>query len=485
MAVQLLHMPQGRRGELEEPASAGASARGAKGEESSKTRCWCPGCSRIGWRGRRRPCRCRDHLVHGPRRGHHPIQPAHGVAGPPRRDRAQPPIACGRARQIGGLSPQIADSKHEPVIAGLSSTTCDDSETAARPGPAKTPNAASIDIPSRQNNKQPMGEGGRPRRCAIAPPPRSGILVGIIMALIGCSAEGILRPAAESPEGQFAQRTVESLVAGRVEDVRSSLTGGSASADVDKKLAALAAIYSGHAVAPPKLIRFRMEQDANGQRAHAFLFDSAYDDGHVLTTVIIRSKGEGEHAMELNAQKLTKADEEANSFSLKRAGPIHYAFLLAALANPCLIVLALVRWVRTRRDLRKKWLWLPAIVLGLGGIGLQWTTGRIVELQFSVQPFGVSFTRTPYEPWMLYISLPLGAILFLRRRKPRAPIAEPAGQELSQPSARSAGDPPQTRELPPSGDVSTDDPRPRARTRGGASEEGSDPNRVRSSAARP
>jgi hypothetical protein len=66
---------------------------------------------------------------------------------------------------------------------------------------------------------------------------------------------------------------------------------------------------------------------------------------------------------------------------------------------------------------KKKWLWLIFIVLGIGKLVVNWTTGQVFFSELAIQlPAGGAGAQA-YGPWQVYASIPLGAITFLIRRK--------------------------------------------------------------------
>jgi hypothetical protein len=72
--------------------------------------------------------------------------------------------------------------------------------------------------------------------------------------------------------------------------------------------------------------------------------------------------------------------------------------------------------VRTKMPGRK-WPWVLFVALGFGQLAVNWTTGEWALNLLSVQVFSASATAAPYGPWILAVSLPVGAIVFLLRRR--------------------------------------------------------------------
>jgi hypothetical protein len=116
--------------------------------------------------------------------------------------------------------------------------------------------------------------------------------------------------------------------------------------------------------------------------------------------------------------------ETANRFTLFGKEPLQYAILGASIGSLAIMLYALILCIRT--PIRKrKWLWVVLILLGICKIGVNWTTGEAFHQIFflAILPFG--FARELYGPWFIYVSLPLGSLLFLafrsRIRKQEAP----------------------------------------------------------------
>lgn len=118
-----------------------------------------------------------------------------------------------------------------------------------------------------------------------------------------------------------------------------------------------------------------------------------------------------------NISPLKESLEDMNKFTFKGKGFIHYLFLIFMIAEVLFTIYALVLCIKT--VMKKKVVWLLFILCGIVSISLNWSTSAI-NIQFLSIQFllGVGFFKSgPYAPWILTFSIPLGAILFLVRRK--------------------------------------------------------------------
>jgi hypothetical protein len=150
-----------------------------------------------------------------------------------------------------------------------------------------------------------------------------------------------------------------------------------------------------------------------------------FPSGWMMLVVQYRMAGEEFTLLGLRIFELPASLEETNRFTLEGKGPLHFLVLGGVVVIPLFIITTVVICVRT--PIRRKWLWILFILFGIGSFVLNWSTG-----EYSIQPLtfrllGASGLQTPFGPWVFGISFPLGAILFLlkRRKLLKTPAAAP------------------------------------------------------------
>jgi hypothetical protein len=90
---------------------------------------------------------------------------------------------------------------------------------------------------------------------------------------------------------------------------------------------------------------------------------------------------------------------------------------------PIVAIVMLVLVLRTTVP-RRKWLWILAVLVGVGRVSFNWTTGEIGLQPFQALLLGAAWFQPFYGPLILSASPPLGALAFLwRRRQWRAPTS--------------------------------------------------------------
>jgi asparagine N-glycosylation enzyme membrane subunit Stt3 len=66
---------------------------------------------------------------------------------------------------------------------------------------------------------------------------------------------------------------------------------------------------------------------------------------------------------------------------------------------------------------RRKWLWILFILFGFGKLSINWTTGQWGVMVLAAQLFSASAAAAYFGPWIVSVSLPVGAVLFLIKRR--------------------------------------------------------------------
>lgn len=129
----------------------------------------------------------------------------------------------------------------------------------------------------------------------------------------------------------------------------------------------------------------------------------------------------------MHVSLLLKSQQEINAFNFKHALLRHYVVAAFAILVPLFILTSFVVCLRTKMC-RLKWLWLIIIPFGFVRFSFNWTTGSLLITPLAYQVLGTWVTRSgPVGAWLIYVTLPVGAIAFWLVRKR---LMEPAAQSL-------------------------------------------------------
>jgi hypothetical protein len=136
----------------------------------------------------------------------------------------------------------------------------------------------------------------------------------------------------------------------------------------------------------------------------------------LLAQVVTRTRDGVKTIGGLHVMPISKPVEVSNEFTLLDKGSSQYAGLGLAIVISVFSLYVAVLCVQTKMG-KTKWIWLIPIVVGACRLTVNWTTGQwsFSPLTFQVPP--VMMFCTPYGPWLVHITAPLGAFAFLLLRK--------------------------------------------------------------------
>jgi len=171
----------------------------------------------------------------------------------------------------------------------------------------------------------------------------------------------------------------------------------------------------------PKNIRvigaFTNTDVINGTRLVSLTYEYEFPKQWLLANIVLRQEA-GRRLIEgLHVQQTVASQEELNSFAApgKRWG--HYVVLLWTVLVPLFILGAFGVLLRTKVP-RRRWLWGLFVLVGLGHLSFNWTSGEVRLQMVYVTILGSGFFKAaPVGPLTLMTSLPVGAFVFLWKRR--------------------------------------------------------------------
>ena len=138
--------------------------------------------------------------------------------------------------------------------------------------------------------------------------------------------------------------------------------------------------------------------------------------GWLAGTVVIVDEGNTRGITTARFHRNPAALEYLTRFTFQGKQPIHFAFFFFSIIIPIFCIVALTSCVRTK--MKHKWIWVIFILLGFVTFRLDWTTGQLDWQLLSFQLLGASaFKMGIAAPWIINVALPIGAIVFLLKRK--------------------------------------------------------------------
>ncbi len=155
------------------------------------------------------------------------------------------------------------------------------------------------------------------------------------------------------------------------------------------------------------------------KRISYFTYQYQFKDSWLVVDVIVENIEGKQQILGINVNPIPASLKEINAFTFAGKRTVNYIFLGIAIIVSLVILYSFILCKKTK--MRKKWLWIILIFCGVTSLRLNWTTGQIIfqPLTGNLEIFlGFSIVRQGlYAPWILSTYFPLGAILFLIKRK--------------------------------------------------------------------
>jgi hypothetical protein len=157
------------------------------------------------------------------------------------------------------------------------------------------------------------------------------------------------------------------------------------------------------------------ECKGSGVCTKLIVLEYKYPDHWVLFRVTVSNQSGHDAIIDLTVEPESLPLASMRRFTLRGKGLLYYVVLLMALLSVGFAICAFVLCIRTPIQ-KRKWLWIAITILGIGKLGIEWTSGDLwyKVLYISILPSGFGFdSESPF----IYASIPAGAILFLLFRK--------------------------------------------------------------------
>lgn len=242
-------------------------------------------------------------------------------------------------------------------------------------------------------------------------------ILALLLVLAGCVDETPF-----NTEVELGKSLVEALQARRLDTIEARLDPAAVGGGAREALAKMAALLPTGAPTSIEVAGVNantVSWAGKGTIRHVALsLQYQFGDNWFLVNARWRRLDTGPPVIEnLHVGPLRASLQELNRFTLEEKSPIHYTVLGLAVALPIftLVVLGLCLYAPMPRW--RKLLWALPILLGVTTFSLDWTSGAMLWRPLHAQAASASFAKTDLGPAILSISFPLGAILFLFRRR--------------------------------------------------------------------
>jgi hypothetical protein len=244
-----------------------------------------------------------------------------------------------------------------------------------------------------------------------------------LLAVAGCSQDALLQKFASAEDQATAKKYVNYLRAGQFAEIEAVADPRIRSPELRDTLERMAGLIPDGEPQSTRLVGAETMHGPDGTTKN-LTFEYNFGDQWLLLNVATQQKANELTIVGLNVYPQARSLEEQNRFALAGKTPAQYLVLALAIFFPLVTIYALILCARMKMTGRK-WLWILFILLGVSKVAVNWTTGEWQVTPLAVQLLSASAFSSGYGPWVLAVSFPLGAIVFLFRR--RALHVEPRG----------------------------------------------------------
>jgi hypothetical protein len=231
---------------------------------------------------------------------------------------------------------------------------------------------------------------------------------------VGCERDN-LRKIVSSPEDEIIVRSyVDLLRQGQYEQIESNFDPSLVDSDIHDTLGKMAALFPSDNPESVKLVGLNVSHGQENPTKNITL-EYQFPSKWLLVNVAIQRKGDVSKVVGFHVDLIPDSLENLNEFTLVGKSGIQYLILTSAICSLLFSFYVLTLCVRTKVG-RTKWLWMMFVLIGVGQLAVNWTTAQWTFTLLSIQlPCGRAFA-TPYGPWTVVATMPVGAILFLNHR---------------------------------------------------------------------
>jgi hypothetical protein len=238
----------------------------------------------------------------------------------------------------------------------------------------------------------------------------------VILFLQSCSTKDLLEKIAPKDDEALARTTISELANENYHAVLKKLQPNLIDENTIKLLTQMRLQLPQGKATEIKLVN-AFVRFQNAQKTSELVYQYNVSNSYALISISILTDKNIKKIYNFTTNKTPMSLEKQNAFSMQGKSLLAYVILVFSVIIPIFMVFTLVMLIRTP-NITKKWLWGLFIIIGFSKLTIVWPTEAIGFQLLHFSLFGAGFFRQGfYGPWSIYIALPIGAIMFLVKRK--------------------------------------------------------------------
>jgi hypothetical protein len=271
---------------------------------------------------------------------------------------------------------------------------------------------------------------------------KSALIAAISLLFLGCFNEkAMIQKFAPKDDDEFARHFIDLIRQARYEEADPMLDPTVAAQARATGLSQLHGVVDHGDPIAVELVGanvgfFKPWDGLASKRKSNLTYQLQFQNAWAVAAFVVETGPTGRHISGANFQPVGDSLQALNRFTFKNKSAAHYLFFFACILIPLFIIATIVVCFQSR--VRRRWLWVIFILLGIMQFQLNWTTGQTAVQPISVLMLGASFFRaSSYAPIVFSFGIPVGAIIFLalrpwlRRKDEPPPLPTATGSALS------------------------------------------------------
>lgn len=257
---------------------------------------------------------------------------------------------------------------------------------------------------------------------------RPGLIVPVVIVLLFAVPALIVYVPVESLEAYMmkkitppqdeamVQRWTQWLEERNFDQIERGLDPSLRANDVRDKLETMAQLIPPQQPTSVKVIGYIVAHHRDSSSTTTTTLEYEFSDGWLIASLVKEERAGASTVTGFHVQPISESVESRNRFTLFGKEPVHYVVLLLSLAALAVSAYGVIASLRVPMG-KKKWLWAAVCSFGVGRLAINWTTGAVgfTPLWIGFPPSGAVMIPL-YSPWVVYSSLPVGAVVFLMLR---------------------------------------------------------------------
>jgi hypothetical protein len=211
-----------------------------------------------------------------------------------------------------------------------------------------------------------------------------------------------------------AENYVDLLRQGQFDQIERDLDPSVVDSDTRDALAKMAAIFPFENPESIKVVGSDFSR-GKGPSTESVTVEYHFPSKWLLVEVLTRRQVDASTLVGFHVEPISDSLENLNRFTFVDKGAVPYVVLTCAVCSFLFSLYVFVLCIQTKRG-RTRWLWVLFTLVGVGKFAVNWTTGHFTFSALFLQiPCGRALS-SPYGPWTIIATIPIGAFLFLDHR---------------------------------------------------------------------